>query len=109
MDKGTLSFSVYVQTFSNRPNFSDPARSLPEKSHVRLAKERGFWRGNVVVGETDDGSTVRNGSPIGNFQTISRQEGEVDLGIMFAYGQTPSPLMVALASDLLDLTIPFLA
>jgi hypothetical protein len=105
-------FSLYIQTFLNRPTFSQPAQPLSAElgcSHIRLEKDVGFWTGNVVVGNSEDGSAVTANSSIGNIQQIPRYHGEVDVGIMLSNGQRPGPSTIAIASDVLDVAIPFLA
>jgi hypothetical protein len=109
----TPHISLYIQTFANRPDFSVPAQSLPDElgySHMRLTDDIGFWLGNVVVGESEEGgSTVKSGSPVGRVEGIARYQGEVDVGIMFPYGQTSTELPVSIVAHMLDIAIPFLA
>jgi hypothetical protein len=112
LDKDIGHISLYIQTFANRPDFSVPAQSLPDNlgfSHVRLSKDVGFWFGNVVVGDTEDGSTVRIGSPISNPTPIARYQGEVDIGIMLPAGKALTQFTVTIAEHMLEIAIPFLA
>jgi hypothetical protein len=111
-DNDTRQISLYVQTFANRPVFSVAAQSLPPSlgySHIRLGKDIGFWLGNAVVGDSDDGSTVRDASPVGDIRLIERYQGEVDVGIMFSKSGTPDQTTVTIAAQMLDIAIPFLA
>jgi hypothetical protein len=41
--------------------------------------------------------------------SIARYQGEVDVGIMLPYGQTPAPSTVTISASILDIAIPFLA
>jgi hypothetical protein len=113
LDNEDRKISFYIQTFLNRPNFSTPSQLLSAElggcSHIRLGKDIGFWLGNVVVGDSEDGLTVRGGSPVANIEQTSRYQGELDVGIMFPRGPTLGVLSVKTAADILDVAIPFLA
>jgi hypothetical protein len=95
----------------NRISFSKPAQSLSDDlgySHVRLGKDIGFWLGNVVVGERGEGSSsIRHGSSVGNVDTISRYQGEIDIGIMLGDAREDTTQLVNFSRELIDIAIPF--
>ena len=97
--------SLYIQTFLNRPTFSEPASSLSADlgfSHLYLQKDVGFWRGNVVVGD-------REAFPVSHVEPIPRHQGEIDVGIMLGYAQEDAASATDISTDILDIAIPLLA
>jgi hypothetical protein len=110
LSKDNREFSIYIQTFSNRPDFSAPAQPLNAalgSSHVLLNRTLGFWFGNVVVGARGEGPSIRGGSPIANVEMIPRHQGEIDVGVMFSNSQDGSTELVALSHELLEIALPF--
>jgi hypothetical protein len=100
--------SLYIRTFLNRANFSEPALSLNGKvgcSHIRLGKDIGFWLGNIVVGDPGEGSPI----PIGRGELIPRFQGEIDIGLMFSKGQEYMAKLENVLYDVIDISVPFLA
>ena len=97
--------SLYIQTFMNRPNFSEPAQPLSADvgySHIHLQKDVGFWLGNVVVG------THGEASPISRIDVLPRHQGEIDIGIMLGYVQEDTAALATNFNNILDIAIPIL-